>query len=191
MLLRVAVALALLGLAAAAAAAGGGCSRETAAPATSGPNGAESLPRQKTPEEAWHDFRHAVEREDHEGIWNTLSAASKDWIITGEPAARVESIRRQPPDRLADLARQSGVPATQLKQMTVPDLARLIAVNEVRQQRANIVGAAWQGAEVVGSVAVARTARPDGAVERLVLVREDGTWKLDSETTWRLRNGKL
>jgi hypothetical protein len=158
-----------------------------------GCQGGPSTPEQPdaggTPEQTWVDFVDAVAAEDAERVMGALSSESRSWLASGS-GAPIALVRDLPEERLAGLARDTGIAPARLKAMPTTDLVRVLVGVAVRRKRPLILSQKWRTVEISGDRAVA-VLDGDGGEEKVVLVREQGAWKVDLPSTRRIGGGRL
>jgi hypothetical protein len=74
--------------------------------------------------------------------------------------------------------------------MPTRDLVRVLVGVAVHRKRPPILSARWRSVEVTGDLATITLDGEEGE-ERIMVVREQGDWKVDLPTTRRVGIGKL
>lgn len=145
---------------------------------------------QKSPEEAWRAMIEVIRARDEKAFWNCLCRKTRLSATEGEGAKNLDQLRQLPDEKLEEAVKQWGLTARQVRRMSNEEIviASLGAIMRDEKSREDALGSKWKGATVTGDTAVATTVKPDGSEEKLALVREDGTWKVDMEETVRLKN---
>jgi hypothetical protein len=165
--LLVAIALAL-GLAACARSGGGS-------------DGGSRSPGQ-TPCQAVADLEGALASGDPGQVWAAMSSESRQWV-TRSFCAVYAGREHLPPEQLASVAARIGVGPETVRHMSFDTLCGALILSEARRRQVAIEGATCAEVSNTGSTAVVALAS-----ERVVLVAEDGAWRVDLRTTWRLHD---
>jgi hypothetical protein len=140
------------------------------------------------PETAWLSFQTAVLAEDTDGVLAALSEGSRSWLAGG-PAAPLLLVKGVDDASLAAFARRAGVEPRDLRAMPTADLIRVALRAELRRLRPAIAVARVLSTDVAGATALVTLGSPVlGSIggRRLVMIAEDGAWKVDLPATRRL-----
>lgn len=169
-----------------------GCGKDEPSSSGGGSSGGPSSsgPVQKTPEEAWKGMQDLLLAKDGKGLWNCICEKSRKQMTEGEEAKKqMEALKGMPDDQLAPVIKDWGVTAAELKKMTNEEIMILqmnrLAKDEDEQKKARETK--WKEAKIDGDKAVATTIKPDGKEEKVALVKEGGTWKVDIEETEKVK----
>ena len=138
-----------------------------------------------TAEAAWNAFSKAVTEGDAGGVWNVLSDTSIDEVLNGSTAQFLRSIPSMPDEQLAPIASAGGTTAAELRAMGELDLAKTVTLAESVTNKADIVGAEYKGAVVVGDITVVTTSSPAGEKKWAFVDQSDG-WRMDGPRTAKL-----
>jgi hypothetical protein len=144
-----------------------------------------------TPEEAFKRMQADAAQGKGEALWATLSAASKKKM--GEHMGRMlEEARKKGGNELDEASKDLGIPVDELKTAPVEkivDKAMINRLNEMlkdEKEKREITDTKWVSSEIKDGKAYCKTQKPDGQKwkdDYAVLVKEDGTWKVDTELT--------
>ena len=148
-----------------------------------------SAQEQPSPKEAWEGFRKAVAANDGEGIWAYLSNDSRDLLVS-DGDGKIKTLRTLPDGVLRQLADGAGIETSPfvLRMLPVENLAKIIMLGEARKNKDKILGSKWEGVALDGDSAVITVTLPDGTEKVSVLVKEEGTWRLNGPATHKARH---
>lgn len=161
--------------------------------------GAENLPApepsssssasQKTPEQAWRGMIDVIRAKDNRGLWKCISRKSQKALTEGDGAKNIETLKAMPDDQLTQVVAEWMVSVPDLRKMSNEEImiASLNGVLRDEKTRDEALGSKWKEVKIDGDKAIATTIKPDGKEEKSVLVKEDGTWKMDTEETDKLK----
>lgn len=165
-----------------------GCDRPPAPPPPAPSVTPQPLP-QLTPKEAWENRRSAWLAGDAKAVWESLCATSRAEKIRTQERA-MDEMRRMDDEALAGALRPYAVDPARFRKMTGEEFCLHMiggtsqmppeAKDRLRRQE-------FAGSEISGPTAVCTIASPDGTRDILVLVAEDGAWKVDDAETARRR----
>ncbi|MCE9581825.1 MAG: hypothetical protein K8T20_04830 [Planctomycetes bacterium] len=161
--------------------------------------GAENLPvseasssssaSQKTPEQAWRAMVEVIRAKDNRALWKCISRKSQKALTEGDGAKNIETLKAMPDDQLTQVIAEWMVSVPDLRKLSNEEIiiASLNGVLRDDKAREEALGSKWKEVKIEGDKAVATTIKPDGKEEKSVLVKEDGTWKMDTEETDKLK----
>lgn len=166
-----------------------GCDRPPAPQAPAASPGPSGPPPVLSPREAWENRRSAWIAGDARAVWTSMCASSRAEKIRTQERA-MEEMRRLDDDALARALRPYAVEPARFRRMTGEEfclhmLAGTASLPQAAKDR--LRSQEFAGAEIEGRTAVCTIASPDGTRELLVLVAEDGAWKVDDAETSRRR----
>jgi len=152
----------------------------------------------KTPEEAYNEMKKCLIAGDGKAIWNGLSAASRKKLTTDpEMLKGQEEMKKLTDEQLEGIAKeQYGVTAAQLRKMSPEEMMIALFGNMAKdpKEKEENEKSKWKSADIKGDKAYCTTTKPggDGKDEEdyTVLVKEDGTWKVDIEETQNWKKEK-
>jgi SMC interacting uncharacterized protein involved in chromosome segregation len=147
----------------------------------------EAKPKE-TPEEAFNAFKEAMKKKNGDAIWGFFSKSTRKTMVE-QMGPTIDELREDE-EKLAAFARKLGISAEDAKKMTDEDMARAAMLSEMNPENEEIDNVKWLGCKVNGKVAVCETKEGEEDMEKVVLVLEDGRWRLDLEKTEKLKNGE-
>lgn len=143
----------------------------------------------ETPKEAFEAFKKAAKSKDGDAVWNFFSKGTRAKMV--EQMEPMLETLKQDANSMKELAEKSGKTVEELNKMEAEELVKTMMVAEMTNDTEDIDKVEWVGAEVKGKEAICTTKdkKGDGEAkeEKVVMVLEDGRWKLDIEATEKLK----
>lgn len=171
---------------AALVATGCGDSKDSSSGGSSG--GGSSAPSQKTPEEAYKEFKAAGEKGDAKAMWNSMSKKTRAALVE-RFKPMMDQINKKGDQEWEEAAKDLGKPAAELKKMSPEEFTEVVMAKQMtdpsEQEKAK--KASYEKTEMRGEIAVVFTNKGDGRKGLGALVKEDGTWKIDMDETQKLK----
>ena len=151
----------------------------------------------KTPEDAWKDMRRCFETSDGKGLWNSVCAASRKNMTEGDGAKQIESMKSMEDAQLEAITKENfDMSAAEFRKASVEEIM-ISSFNKVTKdpkEKEKILKTKWKSCEIKGDKAYCVTLEPgdDGKEKEdyAVLVKEDGTWKVNIEDTEKFKDEK-
>lgn len=143
----------------------------------------------ETPKEAFEAFKKAAKAKDGDAVWNFFSKGTRAKMV--EQMEPMLETMKQDANSMKELAEKSGKTVEELNKMEAEELVKTMMVAEMTDDSDDIEKVEWVGAEVKGKEAICTTKEKKGdkeeaKEEKVVMVLEDGRWKLDIEATGKL-----
>jgi hypothetical protein len=157
-----------------------------------GGGGPIAPPKEKTPQEAFEDFKAKALAADGKGIWRAFSASSRA-KLTERLRKNIEEAKKKGGNELDEAAKDLGCTVEDLKSGNLDTVLESAMAKQFEQmakdpaEKKKVEGTKWVSAEVKGDKAYCKTSKPDSdgkmSDDWLVLVKEDGEWRMDMEET--------
>lgn len=157
---------------------------------SSGGGSSSSSSSQKSPEEAWKNMQALRKAGDGKGLWNCVCAKSrKDMLEDPDLKKNMDQMRSLPDEQLEGVAKDMGTTAKELKAMSTEDFVVMQFTKAVKdpKEQEKIDKEKWKGAKIDGDKAEVNTVDADGKDDWALLVKEDGTWKVDLKASEELK----
>ncbi|MBI2920347.1 MAG: hypothetical protein HYY18_04605 [Planctomycetes bacterium] len=146
----------------------------------------------ETPKEAFEAFKKAAKAKDGDAVWGFFSKGTRAKMVE-QMSSLLETIK-QDADGMAKLAEKTGKTVEELNKMSDEEFVKTMMVAEMVNDKDDIDKVEWISSEVKGEQAICVTKDKndgdDAKAEKVVMVLEDGRWKLDLEATQKLKEGE-
>jgi len=143
--------------------------------------------KQKTPEEAWDGFKKAAVAGDGKAMWGFFSNSTRKKLVDGEQGKAMDAMRQGTEEQVAEMAKHLGVTVEELKKLTVEEMYIHLLATELAADKEKIEKTEFKVEKIEENKALCNTKDGEGKKEKVVLVKEDGTWRMDMEATDELK----
>lgn len=167
-----------------AAAVLAGCGKDDSGSGGGSSSGGGSASAQKSPEEAFKEFKAAGERGDADALWNSMSRKTREKFVEMF-RKQIEQINKRGDEEWEEAAKDLGKPAAELKKMSAEEFARLAMGKEMTEEdeREKAKALTMDKSEIKGDVAIVHVTKKGDRKDVMALVKEDGSWKMDVDET--------
>ncbi len=149
---------------------------------------AEDKKRGETPEDSYKAMMECILEGKPEGAWDYFSAGSRAMMAEqmGKVKEHLKSLGEAGGKQAAE---ELGITLEDLDKLTNEEIAKKMAVAQFRkiaeddEAKAKMKGTKFKSAEIKEDRAVCVTVEPDGTEETIVMLKEDGIWRLDLPET--------
>lgn len=166
-----------------------GCGKSDSSSSSGSSSGGSSAPTQKTPEEAYKEFKAAGERGDAKAMWNAMSKKTRTQLVE-QFKPMIEQINKKGDEEWEEAAKDLGRTAAELKKMSPEEFTEVVMAKNMasESEMEKAKKSSFDKCEMRGEIAVVFTNKHDGTKGIGALVKEDGTWKLDMDETKKLKD---
>ncbi len=168
--------------------AAAGCGKSESSSSSSSGGSSSSGSSQKSPEDAYKEFKAAGEKGDAKALWNSMSKKTRAKM--GEMfKPQIDQINKKGDSEWEEAAKDLKRSAAELKKMSPEEFAEVVMAKQMTEpsEMEKAKKSSMEKCEMRGEVAVITTNKGDGRKGLGALVKEDGTWKLDIDETQKLK----